>query len=147
MSKKAASQKNPICCLWGDARQWCALGPGKEEGWIFKILCRLSGIELCYQTWPFPSTKNIHDLLDQLGSPDAVYLSTLDFKSGYWQIKVHTCSQEKTAIMGSMNQGNTLWDNKCLGSILVFNAACFVWVTDRRRQIHICVCWRCADIF
>lgn len=44
----------------------------------------------------FPLPK-ITDLLDQLGR--SRYFSTLDLKSGYWQIKVHTDSQEKTAFI------------------------------------------------
>ena len=43
-------------------------------------------------TFPLPK---IDDLLDQLGK--SKYFSTLDLKSGYWQIKVHPSSQEKTA--------------------------------------------------
>ena len=43
-------------------------------------------------TFPLP---RIDDLLDQLGK--SKYFSTLDLKSGYWQIKVHPSSQEKTA--------------------------------------------------
>ena len=40
----------------------------------------------------FPLPR-INDLLDQLGK--SKYFSTLDLKSGYWQIKVHADSQEK----------------------------------------------------
>ena len=39
----------------------------------------------------------IDDLLDKLGR--AKYFTTLDLKSGYWQIKVDTTSQEKTAFV------------------------------------------------
>ena len=39
----------------------------------------------------------ISDLLDQLGKCE--YFTTLDLKSGYWQIKVHADSQEKTAFI------------------------------------------------
>ena len=49
-------------------------------------------------TFPLPK---IDDLLDQLGK--SKYFSTLDLKSGYWQIKVHPSSQEKTAF--TMHQG------------------------------------------
>jgi len=42
----------------------------------------------------FPLPK-IDDLLDQLGK--CRYFSTLDLKSGYWQIQVHPSSQAKTA--------------------------------------------------
>ena len=41
----------------------------------------------------FPLLK-IDDLLDQLGK--SRYFSTLDLKSGYWQIQVHPSSQAKT---------------------------------------------------
>jgi hypothetical protein len=41
----------------------------------------------------FPLPR-IDDLLDQLGK--AKYFSTLDLASGYWQIRVHPDSQEKT---------------------------------------------------
>ena len=44
----------------------------------------------------FPLPR-IHDLLDQLGK--SRYFTTLDLKSGYWQIKVHADSQEKTAFI------------------------------------------------
>ena len=43
-------------------------------------------------TFPLP---RIDDLLVQLGK--SKYFSTLDLKCGYWQIKVHPSSQEKTA--------------------------------------------------
>ena len=45
-------------------------------------------------TYPLP---RIDDLLDQLGKSH--YFSTLDLASGYWQIKVHPDSQEKTAFV------------------------------------------------
>ena len=44
----------------------------------------------------FPLPR-INDLLDQLGK--SKYFSILDLKSGYWQIKVHADSQEKTAFI------------------------------------------------
>ena len=44
----------------------------------------------------FPLPR-INDLLDQLGR--SRYFTTLDLKSGYWQIKVHAYSQEKTAFI------------------------------------------------
>ena len=44
----------------------------------------------------FPLPR-INDLLDQLGK--SKYFSTLDLKSGYWQIKVNADSQEKTAFI------------------------------------------------
>ncbi|XP_065908993.1 uncharacterized protein [Dysidea avara] len=44
----------------------------------------------------FPLPR-INDLLDQLGK--SKYFSTLDLKSGYWQIKVSDDSQEKTAFI------------------------------------------------
>ena len=43
-------------------------------------------------TFPLP---RIDDLLDQLGK--AKYFSTLDLASGFWQIRMHPQSQEKTA--------------------------------------------------
>ena len=45
-------------------------------------------------SFPLP---RIDDLLDQLGK--ARYFSTLDLASGYWQIRVHPGSQEKTAFV------------------------------------------------
>ena len=45
-------------------------------------------------TFPLP---RIDDLLDQLGKSH--YFSTLDLASGYWQIRVHPDSQEKTAFV------------------------------------------------
>ena len=44
----------------------------------------------------FPLPR-INDLLDQLGK--SKFFSTLDLKSGYWQIRVSADSQEKTAII------------------------------------------------
>ena len=43
-------------------------------------------------TFPLP---RIEDLLDQFGQ--ARYFSTLDLSSGFWQIKIHPDSREKTA--------------------------------------------------
>ena len=45
-------------------------------------------------TFPLP---RIDDLLDQLG--ESKFFSTLDLASGYWQIRVHPDSQEKTAFI------------------------------------------------
>ena len=45
-------------------------------------------------TYPLP---HINDLLDQLGKSH--YFSTLDLASGYWQIRVHPDSCEKTAFV------------------------------------------------
>ena len=45
-------------------------------------------------SFPLP---RIDDLLDQLGQ--SRYFSTLDLASGYWQIRVHPTSQEKTAFV------------------------------------------------
>ena len=45
-------------------------------------------------TFPLPRIDN---LLDQLGN--SCYFSTLDLASGYWQIRVHPDSQEKTAFV------------------------------------------------
>ena len=52
---------------------------------------------LLYQT-PFPLPR-IDDLLDQLGQ--SRFFSTLDLASGYWQIRVHPDSREKTAFITS----------------------------------------------
>ena len=45
-------------------------------------------------TYPIP---RISDLLDQLG--ESSYFSTLDLASGFWQIKVHPNSRERTAFI------------------------------------------------
>ena len=45
-------------------------------------------------TYPLP---RIDDLLDQLGH--SKYFTTLDLAAGYWQIRVHPASQEKTAFV------------------------------------------------
>ena len=45
-------------------------------------------------TFPLP---RMDDILDQLGN--CKFFSTLDLKSGYWQIRVHPDSQEKTAFV------------------------------------------------
>lgn len=45
-------------------------------------------------TFPLP---RIDDLLNQLG--ESKFFSTLDLASGYWQIRVHPDSQEKTAFI------------------------------------------------
>ena len=45
-------------------------------------------------TFPLP---RIDDLLDQLGK--STYFSTLNLATGYWQIRVHPNSQEKTAFV------------------------------------------------
>ena len=45
-------------------------------------------------TFPLP---RMDDILDQLGNYK--FFSTLDLKSGYWQIRVHPDSWEKTAFI------------------------------------------------
>ena len=55
--------------------------------------CELNSVTKS-DTYPLP---RIDDLLDQLGK--AKYFSTLDLAAGYWQIRVHPESQEKTAFV------------------------------------------------
>ena len=45
-------------------------------------------------SFPLP---RIDDILDQLG--ESRYFTTLDLKSGYWQVKVHPSCREKTAFI------------------------------------------------
>ena len=45
-------------------------------------------------SFPLP---RIDDLLDQLGNSQ--YFSTIDLASGFWQIRMHPSSQEKTAFV------------------------------------------------
>ena len=45
-------------------------------------------------SFPLP---RIEDLLDQLG--ESKYFSTIDLASGFWQIRMHPSSQEKTAFV------------------------------------------------
>ena len=52
------------------------------------------GLNAVTKTDQFPLPW-IDDLLDQLGK--AKYFSTLDLASGYWQVKMHPVSKEKTA--------------------------------------------------
>jgi len=59
---------------------------------------------LCGLLWPKFSTKKdtfsflrIDEFLDQVGQLH--YLLTLDLTSGYWQIAMHSDSQEKTSII------------------------------------------------
>ena len=49
-------------------------------------------------SFPLP---RIEDLLDQLG--ESTYFSTIDLASGFWQIRMHPDSQQKTAF--STQQG------------------------------------------
>ena len=51
-------------------------------------------------SYPLP---RIDDTLEALAG--AKYFSTLDLKSGYWQVKVHKQDKEKTAF----STGNGLW--------------------------------------
>ena len=53
--------------------------------------CKLNSVTKT-DTFPLP---RIDDLLDQLGKSE--YFCTLDLAAGFWQIKVHSTSQEKTA--------------------------------------------------
>ena len=55
--------------------------------------CELNSVTKS-DTYPLP---RIDDQLDQLGK--AKYFSTLDLAAGYWQIRVHPESQEKTAFV------------------------------------------------
>ena len=59
-------------------------------------MCGLQKTERCEKADTF-LLPLINDLLDQLGK--SRYFSTLDLASGFWQIRVHPHSQEKTAFV------------------------------------------------
>ena len=75
----------------------------------------------------FPLPR-INDLLDHLGK--SKYFSTLDLKSVYWQIRVSSDSQEKTAF--TTQKG--LYEFRVMPfgvtCVPVVNAVCFGWITD-----------------
>ena len=64
----------------------------KDGSHRFCIDYRKLNSETKADSYPLPC---IDDLLDKLSK--SVYFSTLDLASGFWQIKVHSASQEKTA--------------------------------------------------
>ena len=65
----------------------------KRDGTLrFCVDCRVLNSVTKPDVFPLP---RINDLLDQLGK--SKYYTTLDLVSGYWQIRVHANSQEKTA--------------------------------------------------
>ncbi|UYV73470.1 K02A2.6-like [Cordylochernes scorpioides] len=69
---------------------------------VVLILCGLSKAERGYQEGQLPSTR-IDDTLTTLAGSS--WFSTLDLKSGYWQVGVHPADREKTAF----STGNGLY--------------------------------------
>ena len=61
--------------------------------WFCVDYCELNKVTKA-DTFPLP---RIDDILDQLGN--AKCFSTLDLKSGYWQLRVHPESQEKQHLL------------------------------------------------
>ena len=65
----------------------------KKNGTLrFCVDCRRLNAVTKADTFPLP---RVDDLLDQLGK--SRYFSTLDLSSGFWQIRIHPGSMEKTA--------------------------------------------------
>ena len=73
-------------------------------------------------TFPLP---RIDDLLDQLGRCRC--FSTLNLAAGYWQIRVHPDSREKTAF--ATQQG--LFEFRVLPNGLTNAPACFQWLIQQ----------------
>jgi hypothetical protein len=76
-------------------------GSSKKKGWLLTGMNyrKLNDITI-KDSYPLPRMK---DILDQLSGNS--WFSTLDLKSGYWQIKVRHEDREKTAF----SIGNGLW--------------------------------------
>ena len=67
---------------------------GAEKGWLPPFCIDYRGMNDVTKADNYPLSC-IDDLLDKLGK--AKFFSTLDLASGFWQIRVHPDSQEKTA--------------------------------------------------
>ena len=66
----------------------------KDGSHIFCVDYRGLNAVTTADSFPLP---RIDDLLDQLGNSQ--YFSTIDLASGFWQIRMHPSSQEKTAFV------------------------------------------------
>ena len=69
-------------------------GVGAEKGWIIPLLCRLSQAQHTYQERLISTATNSEVLESMVGT---AHFSMMDFKSGFWQVKIMTESQQYTA--------------------------------------------------
>ena len=112
-SKRPASWEERHLCQYATASSRSLLtpfiqteAPGQVLLWWWKrrtVNTDSASTTGCWTLWPrlTPSRYLTDDLLDQLG--ESKFFSALDLASGYWQIRVHPDSQEKTAFV--MPQG------------------------------------------
>ena len=74
---------------------------GKEKGWLHEILCRFQEAERCHH-------QGCPSVAQNLRYPGIFvwfkYFTTLDLKSGYWQVPIKEEDKEKTAFRTSSGQ-------------------------------------------
>lgn len=64
----------------------------KEKGWFHLILCRQLNSVTKEDNYPLPRINDNKDM-----SADSKLLSTLDLKSGYWQVELDSEDKQKTS--------------------------------------------------
>ena len=74
---------------------------GKEKRWAALILRRLQASQCYHSQGCIPHAPCIDDMLDQLSGKKV--FTTLDAKSGYWQVPLEETSRSKTAFSTSNN--------------------------------------------
>ena len=80
----------------------------KDDTWRFCVDYRHLNDVTRKDSYPLP---RIDDALDKVG--ESQWFSSLDFRSGYWQVELAPDARPKTAFTIPAVQGDALWSLQC----------------------------------